>query len=317
MLVNPLSGINRRKPVDTVRLSEKFSIPVREVKCREDIDRALAEFLQHDVNIIVISSGDGTVQALHSSIFGGKNYKTVPPIMVVPGGTTNMTAADVGVASSLSDVLVLLHSSGFHKEASLEVRDIIRLTVPGAGEHYGLFFATAGICDAMAWYKDHLEGRGLWGLPGIVFTFARALLQTLFSGRGGIISVRNIDVDIDGRERVSDNFFMFFITTLHRLMWGIRPFSNSERASDNMHLFALSNSAEGIAKEFVRAILRRRLSGYLTEKKGFYIREIRRAQLQLEGDVALDGEVYTASPDEGAVVVEIGGQCPFIRFEKG
>ncbi|HYN38061.1 MAG TPA: diacylglycerol kinase family protein, partial [Rhodospirillales bacterium] len=71
MISNPLSGSNKRRGLGAVRrfLAEHPGILHREVRSAVEVAVVLRDFAHADVNLIAVNSGDGTVQAVLTSLF--------------------------------------------------------------------------------------------------------------------------------------------------------------------------------------------------------------------------------------------------------
>jgi diacylglycerol kinase family enzyme len=62
-----------------------------------DIPDILDRFANDGIDVVAVAGGDGTVQAVLTEIYGRRPFQRVPLLAVVPRGTTNMTAADIGL----------------------------------------------------------------------------------------------------------------------------------------------------------------------------------------------------------------------------
>ena len=52
--------------------------------------------------VLAINGGDGTVAAILGALLESKPFVTPPLIALLPGGTANMSAGDVGLRGSLN-----------------------------------------------------------------------------------------------------------------------------------------------------------------------------------------------------------------------
>ncbi len=98
ILYNPLSGRNRRKPDFFQEILARYShVPCKEVQTPEDILRALRTFAQGQVDCLVVNGGDGTIQATMGVLFHHRPFKELPCLALLPAGTANLIAGDVGL----------------------------------------------------------------------------------------------------------------------------------------------------------------------------------------------------------------------------
>src|SRR4051812_28175053 len=112
LLFNPLSGrIRKRK--DSVRraLDAIPGATYREVTNALEINASVDAFISADVDLLVIVGGDGTVQGVLCHLFAMYPCIEWPVLTVVPGGTTNMTALDLGICGSPEFILQQLKES--------------------------------------------------------------------------------------------------------------------------------------------------------------------------------------------------------------
>ncbi len=310
VIVNPRSGANRRKPVHTSRLSSRFKVPVIEARNPREVQEAVKKFSGSQVNVIVVSGGDGTVQAVHTALFTSRYCEYLPHMVVVGAGTTNMTAGDVGVSCGLYEVLEKITKPAGRLCMKSVTRDIIRLSIPGIGTFFGMFFTTAAVCDAMVYYHSRLHGMGFWGLPGIFLTFIKFLYAAVTGKNGPGNAGRHIKLKIDDATAVTENFMLFMVTTLQRLIFGIRPFSQKKNRGP-LHFTALSVHPEKLWRE-LPMILSGKPSHRVIPENGYWLSDIKKMELEVQGSVALDGEMYEVSPDSGPVIIECAGSCPFL-----
>ncbi|MGH8685894.1 MAG: diacylglycerol kinase family protein, partial [Nitrosospira sp.] len=96
-LFNPLSGrIRKRKDAIRRALAEIPGAICSEVTNAPEIKASVDAFVQADIDLLVIVGGDGTVQGVLCHLFATQPLARWPVLTVIPGGTTNMTALDLG-----------------------------------------------------------------------------------------------------------------------------------------------------------------------------------------------------------------------------
>ena len=85
VISNPLSGGNKGGRIRAVRscLQGYPGIPHREVRTVADLRAALDEFAGRGVNLMIVNSGDGTVQAALTLLFNRRPFPT-PPLLSRP-----------------------------------------------------------------------------------------------------------------------------------------------------------------------------------------------------------------------------------------
>src|SRR5690348_185736 len=111
-LFNPLSGrIRKRKDALRQMLDDIPGATCREVTNAAQINASIDAFLREDTDLLVIVGGDGTVQGTLCHLFATQPVGDWPALAIVPGGTTNMTALDLGHSSSPELILRQLKDS--------------------------------------------------------------------------------------------------------------------------------------------------------------------------------------------------------------
>ena len=312
VIINPRSGSNRRSPVDIEQLSSQFGIPVREAATPVEVNSAVEEFSKQKVNVIVVCGGDGTVQAAHTSLFSQNLFDVLPSLVVVGAGTTNMTAGDVGVRERLPDVLQKITNPNDARHLKLITRKILKLDMPGEPSRYGMFFTTAAICDAMLFYHSKLHGRGFWGLPGIILTFLRFVTAALAGRSGPGRETWDIKVRLNHEPAVRENFMILMATTLDKLIFGIKPFKK-EKGRGKLRFTALAMHPVKLWRE-LPGLLSGNPSKRAVRQNGYWLERVDRVVLEVNGIVALDGEMYSVNSMDGAVTLTSAGTCSFIRW---
>ncbi len=310
VLLNPLSGMNRKKKVNASEIAARFAIPVIEVTTPSDIEVALCDLSDAGINLLVVSGGDGTVQAVMTALFARRPFSVLPLLLLVAGGTTNMTAADVGMRGTLISVLQKIDTVTGRAGCRIMNRHVMQVSVPVAGVFYGMFVATAGICDAMAFYREKFHGQGLWGIPGIVLTFLKYVALSVTGKRGRGTWARPVTVTVDESGPVKDDFLVIMVTTLDRLIFGIRPFARGQGRGP-LRFAALSSGSRGLWFRLPLLFAGRSVSK--GRQDGYWLASAEGMELCFDGQVSVDGELYDVRADSGPVTVDSGGILSFLR----
>ena len=103
LISNPTSGHNRDQ-FDGIHstIAQYPGIHHRITHSQADIADALRDLAALDVRVLAINGGDGTVSAILGELLEREFFATPPLIAVLPGGTANMNAGDIGVRGSLN-----------------------------------------------------------------------------------------------------------------------------------------------------------------------------------------------------------------------
>ncbi len=315
VLVNPRSGRNGTGIDGFMRVLGRHPEAVwRQVVTPEDVALALKEMASSRVDMLVVSGGDGTVQALLTELFRGRPFEVPLPLAVLAGGTTNMTAADVGVDGEPTAALqrLLTWAGGEGGEACIEKRAVLRVECgPDRAPVFGMFFNAAGIVEVTrARWESRRKARSavMRGGLGTAATVSRYLLGLAMGRR--VVAPTRISVELDGQRHEATDYLALFITGLVRMAGGIRPYWGE--GPGPLRYTAISYRPKHLVLA-APALLRGRPNRYLRPEHGYVSRNVSRVALELDTDCALDGEILARSPHH-ALVVAHAGEAGFLRL---
>lgn len=101
VITNAASGHNRKW---RARVSEELSrfpgLAHHVTRTEAEATDLIARMASDIPDVIVMNGGDGTVAALIGRMLHHWPKGALPLMIVLPGGTANMTAGDVGIATS-------------------------------------------------------------------------------------------------------------------------------------------------------------------------------------------------------------------------
>lgn len=313
VLLNPLSGKNRQGLKNISQTISKYPQAFQQnVQTPRDIHEALFDFASHKVDLIVISGGDGTVQAVLTVLFNHLPFAKQPHLIVLAAGTTNMIAGDVGVSGDQNRALRRLFQwaqTGSGNVTKTQ-RPVIRLQVPGHEVKYGMFFGAASISQGIQYYHKNLHNKGLRGFPGICLTLAR-YLWTAFRTPGRSAATCRIEYGLNRQPLQKENFLLLFVSTLDRLFFGLRPFWGPEKGL--LRFTAVRSSAKYLLR-VLPSLARGRRTDKGTLENGYYSNNVDEVKLFLDSPVALDGEIYTSESIQEPTLLQCGGMATFLRF---
>lgn len=274
-----------------------------------DIPGALAMFAESGVALLVINGGDGTIQATLSSIINDRPFPTPPPIAVLPGGKTNMIAADLGARGTPAKVLARLLASPARRARGTVGRSLITLdTGDGNPPRVGMFFGTAGVLKGILWTRRQVHRA--W-LPVKLAHFL-AIVRLVFSGITGFLA-RPLETRPqllhagDGR-RIRGRFSLVLATTLDRVLFRLRPFGQTGKGAIK---FSAIESGGGPMRRALFALLTGRYDKGGID--GLHVGRFDSLVIEGQEPVTLDGEIYDAVPGQPMRLGSTGA-VDFIRF---
>ena len=311
ILTNPLSGTNRKGMETLSQTISKYPRALhKNVQTPQDIHEALFDFASHNVDLVVISGGDGTVQAVLTVLFNQQPFAKQPHLVVLEAGTTNMIAGDVGILGDQNKALHRLFQWAHNGSGRVmkKQRPIIRLQVPGHEVKYGMFFGAASISHGIQYYQKNLHNKGLQGFPGICLTLARYLWATIRKHSPSSTATR-IEYGLNGQPLQKENFLLLFVSTLDRLFFGLRPFWGQDKGP--LRFTAVRSQAKYLLR-LLPTLARGRNTGKGTTKNGYYSSNVDEVKLFLDSPVALDGEIYIPETTQEPTVLQCGGTATFL-----
>jgi diacylglycerol kinase (ATP) len=316
LLNNPLSGGNRNG-LQKIRKAASMVRPrvyQQEVQTPSDVAVTLADFARREVNIVVINGGDGTVQAVLTSIFHNNFFET-PPLLAVlrSAGTTSMIAGDIGLNGSRENALQRLFSWARtrHRNATVIQRPVLKVQVPSEKNPvYGMFFGTAAIYQATHFCLQKVHTRGLRGELGAGVAFARFLLAVFLRDRK-VVSAVPITSRLNQNPPQHRKYLLVLITTLQRLFLGLRPYWGPE--SKPLHYTAVGARPRYFMR-VLPSLMRGRQNSRIRPANGYISHNVDEVQLTLDSGFNLDGELFMPDSRQGPVRITCGGEASFLQL---
>ena len=303
LISNPRSQRNRRG-LQEIRqiLARAPDIVHVATEASGDLDEVLADFAKRGVDLLLINGGDGTVQNVLTGLFERRDFETPPPLGILPRGTANTTAADVGLRGKTGAALsrlIAASRSGTITDHIVE-RPVLRIeNLAGGAAQRGMMFGAGAIPDAIELFNQEVYGRGLKGEVGMGVTLAAILLGSVLGRRiNGVLRPHEIGVMLDGGSEIRTDRLLVLATTLHRLIFRSRPFWNYD--AQPIRYTSIAYPPEHLlsaAPKVMYGWRRRALPPEVYHSKG-----ARRIELRLEAPFTLDGETFHPLPDRPVVI---------------
>jgi diacylglycerol kinase (ATP) len=226
VLVNPLSGRKNGKGFALANaLKQTPDVAVAVISAFAEIEPAIRRFCSANVEIIVVSSGDGTIQYVQTLLAEVIKPARMPMLCLLPHGTTNMTAADIGFRrSSIADQAAFIATPEPHQVLH---RSTLRVSNARDGiVRHGMFMGTGALPIATRYCQKVLNDRGIHGDWASGATLALAIFRSVF-GRNPetrFDKPHDVFLAVDDVPLTEGVQVMALCTTLDRLILGSRPF---------------------------------------------------------------------------------------------
>lgn len=314
VIINPRSGRGRGHGVALARVLENrkpASVETVLLDSFDELEPALSRFANHGISNLFISSGDGTIQAIQTWLGEKRAFRQLPRLALLPHGTTNMTAADLGFqnraieaqASMIADV----------RPTNLHARPTLRIANPrGHGPVHGMFFGTGAVAHATRYCQQAFNDKGIGGNLATFATLASVFGKTLFR-RADVADTERFDrpydisVTCNGQALTSGPQTLVLATTLQKLILGSKPFwgGGAEPLRITTIPFPVPNLWRWVLPTLYGSEGRKAPPG--SESMSCTMCEV-----STPTDFVLDGEFY-GSPSDAPLRLETGPVIEYIR----
>jgi len=275
-----------------------------------DIASALETLAGLQVEVLAINGGDGTAAAILGRTLEQAVFAKLPLIALLPGGTANMNAGDVGFRGRLIPALRRLCSWCDNRQ---DVRDriverpLLRVRTAGAS-HYGMFLGAGAVMQGTEYTHGKIHARGLRDELSLALGTARTLWGVLRDDHRFNQSVSiTLRLD-DATESAAHDTLILAVSTLHRLFFGMRPFWGTGPGPVRMTL--IEQHCSRFLRTFI-SIVRGRPNRHAVPASGYLSHNAETIHLSMEGGLNLDGEIIHA---QGAVSIDATEPLRFLRL---
>lgn len=316
VISNPRSRQNLRQLAAIRQLLETAPrIPHREPESPAEIASVLRQFAESGIDLVVVNGGDGTVLSVMTELLNGSR-DWVPRLAVLPGGTTNLIAADVGLGREPAEALRRLMRNGSDGSALIETkRSVVSLRyAEDRAPAHGMFFGTAAFYRGTMLGRDEVHPLGFEKSAAAGLSLLWFLLRAFFSRRGPnpLYRGETMEVRVDGKPIPEPEQFVLLGTTLRRLILGLRPFWGD--GPGNLRYTSISFPP----RRFGRAILplmRGRPRPWMASH-GYRSGLAEEVTLVTDCPIVMDGEVFPTSR-RFPVVIRADHELTFVQVQRG
>lgn len=313
VISNPLAGGNRRALPAVRTLMQRYSDCRHYLAATDDEMTAVAEEVKTSPpDVLAINAGDGSIARI-LTLLCRQPPEPFPLLALVPGGTTNMSAADIGLAGRPDAALSRLIDWCWNPDAKrVRNRALLRLQPDNQPAHYGFFLGVGLIARAVALSLDQ-RAKARW--PALVPPrLTLTLLWALFRGKRSLGDPITVMAQSADRSQSRLRIHALYATTLGKLLLGMRPFAGVA----GEYSFYWGAVMPGIQSPW------RTLPAYLwgeswgvswgkshtliTPENGFYRERLQCLSLGYSGEYMVDGELYPVGS-----VLKIASSAP-LRF---
>lgn len=312
ILCNPSSGRNRKR-LDAVRqaAAEIRNAIYWEASSDLELGSVLDAFAGENIEVLAVVGGDGTLHATLNHIFGSRPFSKLPLLALIPGGTTNMTAIDLGLRGNPDRALLSLKRQlRTSTSPATRSRNILRIERQGATTLYGMFFGAGIIANGVNVFTPRVQQMGIDGGIASGIETIRYLLGQFLGRTGESLSPVEALIRENESEERNGNFLLIFATVLDRLLLGMRPYWGQEESA--IHVTLVRQSPQHLWRSLPSLLTGR--GTMLKEEHGYHSRNLRTLELDMEGNFVVDGELYRADNIYGPVRISTVGPVDFLLY---
>ncbi len=315
VLSNPLSGGNKRGLSSIKKLlANQPEVLHREAKDPTEVDNVLAAFGQAGIKLLVINGGDGTIQAVMTSIFTQKPFTDIPLLAVLKAGTTSMTAGDIGLPGrgnkALSKLLFQLKTS---REIKIVQRPVLEVQHDNKTSRFGMFFGAAVIPQGIEFFHQRINRHGLRGELGPGLVMIRFLLAILGFQRQKILRPIPMSIQVNQQHNTTKNdFLIVLVSSLERLFLGLHPYWGKEDGP--LHFTSVTSKSRHVLHTIFQ-LARGQQPRYATLEHGYQSHNVKQIKIVCASPYTLDGQIYHPASDKFPIIIRHGGTLSFVQLQ--
>lgn len=298
LISNPLSQRNRqRQPAMRDAVTGHPDLLHAELDSVHATAEVLREFARREVGLLIVSGGDGTVQKVLTELLNGEGFDPLPRVAVLPGGMTNLIAADIGLHGDPVQSLVRLCAAAADRATACKLHERAVLSLqrtPGEPPVHGMFLGTAAFYHAVMMARHQVHPTGAKHDLALAMGLGLALFR-LVTGRAGSSPLsrgERMAVELDGRAGAPEDYLLFLATTLERLMLGLMPFWGE--GTGGLRYTAVGFPPQRLWRALL-PVIRGRPRPWMAAR-GYESGWTGECRLSLQCPIVFDGEIFTPEP---------------------
>lgn len=314
LVVNPRSFTvaRSRLAARAIALAQAHGAEVIEADHPLHFEAGLEAALVRGVRRVFVLGGDGTVQAIVDHLARRAPGLTMPQLLILGGGRTNLTAADLhGSGSALKKLESALTRSARDPAGGFELhqRHTLVMEQPPAPPRHG-FFVAGAIVDSLIRRCHHDRATGSGSLRTGTHSTAWTLIKEAVPALRGRApyAFPQLDLEVPGLGGLREPMRLLLASTLTHGNRMLNPYA--DRGAGILRITAVTAGASGFWRSLPRLVTGRYSEamniqrGYLSGRcGGFVVRG-------LDG-YTLDGQSFSADPMR-PVAVRTGPRFDFL-----
>lgn len=300
LIYNPLGGLARKyhQQISTI-LTKLPKVLQWQISNADDFDTAVKDLIQAQIEWLIIIGGDGTIQGIFTRIFSTLPPAQWPSISIIPGGTTNMTAFDLGIHEKPDRILERLKqhlNQATINSAPNEInKAVMRIEQADQPALYGMFLGLGLIARGVKFSRSRIKQIGITGNIFTTIIVLRSLIGTFLGRPHPTWAPVQIMLPHTKKAHSSQPYLLVMISTLDRILMGIHPYWGQESAP--LHATFVNQNCIRFWFAMIQIILKRGRS--LKKEHGYLSYNTESLELLMDDEYIVDGELFYASSHQG------------------
>ncbi|SFM26749.1 diacylglycerol/lipid kinase family protein [Nitrosomonas communis] len=313
LILNPLGGkARKRHKLIKQLLAEIPGIHQWVVTNAADFDTSVKALIQAKIDWLIILGGDGTFQGILNRLYAWLPSEQWPVLTIIPGGTTNMTALDLGIRGKPDHILRrlkhYLQQPAPRSAPVLVERPVLCIEQTGREKIYGMFFGLGLIARGVKFSRSPIKQIGITGDIFTTLIVLRSLLGTFLGQPQPEWAPVQITIEDETGTRREERYLLVLVSALEQLLMGIRPYWGYESAP--LHVTFVRQHSKKFWCSILPLITGR---GHRLKKEDGYVSyNTQVLELSLDDEYIVDGELFHASRQHGPLRISASGPITFL-----
>ena len=307
IITNPHAKLNKRNPKRQKILSYiagKQGV-LKITNDIKDLKLAAQEFYEQKISVLAINGGDGTISRTITAFIEVYGNKPLPRICILPGGTINTLAKNLGISGGPEKNLYKLIESHRHGE-KLDSVGLHTIQVEG---YFGFLFAN-GICSNFL-KEFYRKKTNVWGS---IFLFLKTVISFIFRGKlfQRVVNCSNFRLLCEKEVNFKHKTCTILCSTTPCLPLGVPFFDQLELHQDKFQCVSIISSLNN----FVLRVVPKILLGYMkVHDQDKYSSCFKKLEIIGEKNFTytVDGELFESTKNK--IELSLGPKLNFITNE--
>lgn len=310
VLCNPLSGRCRKHLGALRRLATALpGAEYAEASTPTAVEAAVMRFDAEACDLLVIVGGDGTLGLVMTALLG--NGLRVPAIAVIPAGTANTLALDLGVKGGPEEALSRFGATLSASDTPTPLlRSVIKVEHGNGPPRFGMVFGLGAVAAVVGRFGTRGNRLRLTGELGSLGAFVGAMAAAVTGRYRGPLAPVSMTVRVDDGPTMDGEYLVILASGLERMLLGFHPYWGGENAP--LHYTAIAHPPKSLGR-VLPSLLRGGGHPRLHPDNGYHSANASRLEFVLDGTFMLDGEIYPVSRSDGPLCASAQAPIAFLR----